>query len=279
MLPKKSLVEWAKLGANDPTIKNLVIGHLESLATIDEDALHKRFLKELIKNYVMLEKRLDALLKNTLPATVADEIKDKGHFLPRSCLCTILFTDLAGFTALAEKISRASLVEMLNTLFTQFDDQIQRFHGTKIKTIGDAYMAVFGAPIEDDNHAFMAIGAALAMMEELQRLNVDAPHPLAMRAGIHSGQVMAGVVGKERMQFDVFGDDVNIAARLESASANNRINVSETTYLLTKDHFTFESRGAIRLKNKADMDAYFVIGEKKSTPCGRNHGTEHDHRH
>ena len=244
------------------TGSELLLGHLESLATIDDDALQKRFLKDLIRNYVVLEKQLDSLLKNTLPATVAEELKAEGRFLPRKYTCTILFTDFVGFTGLAEIIPGSTLVETLNTIFTEFDDQIGYFSGTKIKTIGDAYMAVFGAPIEYNDHPVKAVRAALAMIRCMQRFNQNAEHPFHIRVGIHTGEVMAGVVGKERMQFDVFGDNVNIAARFESSGKKNQINVSETTYMLTRDYFDFEKRGSIQLKNKADMKAYFALGEK-----------------
>ena len=147
-------------------------------------------------------------------------------------------------------------------IFTEFDDQINIFNGTKIKTIGDAYMAVFGAPIEYDEHPVLAIKAALDMIQFMKQFNLTTEYPFHIRIGIHTGQVIAGVVGKERMQFDVFGDAVNIAARFESSSEKNRINISEKTYMLSKGHFHFEERGPIKLKNKADMRAYYVLGEK-----------------
>lgn len=261
-MKNNSLFKWVKAHPKDPATEALLLRHLESLATIDDDALQKRLLKELIRSYVALEKRVDSLLKNTLPATVAEEIKYEDRFLPRTYQCTILFTDFVGFTAIAETIPRTALIETLNVIFTKFDDQINCFKGTKIKTIGDAYMAVFGAPIEYDEHPVWAIRAALDMIRFMERFNLTAAHPFHIRIGIHTGQVAAGVVGKERMQFDVFGDDVNIAARFESSSAQNRINVSETTYTLSREHFDFEERGSTQLKNKADMNAYFVLGEK-----------------
>ena len=261
-MKNKNLFELIKAHADSGATSALLLNHLESLATIDDDALQKRLLKELIHNYVMLEKRVDSLLKNTLPATVAEEIKYEGQFLPRSYICTILFTDFMGFTQLAEQVSRTALIETLNIIFTEFDALIYQYKGTKIKTIGDAYMAVFGAPIEYDRHPIMAIRAGLAMIKYMEQFNLETEHKFHMRVGIHTGQVMAGVVGKERMQFDVFGDDVNIAARFESASVKNRINVSETTYKAAKDHFDFEERGAISLKNKDDMKAYFVLRER-----------------
>jgi len=261
-MKNKFLFEWVKAHPKDPATETLLLRHLESLATIDDDALQKRLLKELIRSYVALEKRVDSLLKNTLPAAVAEEIKYEGRFLPRTYQCTILFTDFVGFTALAEIIPRNTLIETLNEIFTAFDDRINYFKGTKIKTIGDAYMAVFGAPIEYDEHPVWAIRAAVDIIRFMERFNLTAEHSFHIRIGIHTGQVAAGVVGKERMQFDVFGDDVNIAARFESSSAKNRINISETTYTLSRDHFDFEERGQIKLKNKIDMKAYFVLGEK-----------------
>ncbi|MFC1859011.1 adenylate/guanylate cyclase domain-containing protein [Thermodesulfobacteriota bacterium] len=261
-MKNKSLFEWVKAHPKEPATEALLLRHLESLATIDDDALQKRLLKELIRSYVALEKRVDSLLKNTLPAIVAEEIKYDDRFLPRSYQCTILFTDFIGFTGLAETIPRTTLIETLNVIFTEFDNQINYFKGTKIKTIGDAYMAVFGAPIEYDEHPVLAIRAALDMIRFMERFNSTAEHPFNIRIGIHTGQVAAGVVGKERMQFDVFGDDVNIASRFESSSTKNRINISEATYTLCRDYFDFEERGPIQLKNKANMKAYFVLGEK-----------------
>ena len=205
----------------------------------------------------------DKVVEDGQLQTVAEEIKYEGLFQPRSYVCTILFTDFVGFTRLAEKISIAPLIDTLNTIFTEFDDMIYHYRGTKVKTIGDAYMAVFGAPIEYEDHPVMAIRAALAMIRYMERFNLEAKHQFHMRVGIHTGHVMAGVVGKERMQFDVFGDDVNIAARFESSGEKNRINVSEPTYTLARNDFDFEETGNISLKNKEDMKAYFVLGEKR----------------
>jgi class 3 adenylate cyclase len=136
--------------------------------------------------------------------------------------------------------------------------------GTKIKTIGDAYMAAFGAPDAYADHAVWSIRAALGMLRFMARFNETAELPFHMRVGIHTGEVAAGVVGKERMQFDIFGDDVNIAARFEAASQPNHINVSEATYRQAREQFVFEERGPIELKNKAAMQAYFVVTEKQA---------------
>jgi adenylate cyclase len=233
--------------------------HLNAVAVIQDDKVQKKLLGELIRAYVILEKRVDGLLKNTLPGVVADEIKYEGKFAPRACHCTILFSDIAGFTQLAEKISGEMLIELLDELFRGMDDLISGFRGTKIKTIGDAYMVVFGAPLEYEDHAVMAVRTGLALLELLDSFNWRTGQNLQMRIGIHTGMVMAGVVGKERMQFDVFGDNVNIASRFESSGEKGRVNVSRETYAATLGFFEYEERGEIALKNKANMKAYFAL--------------------
>jgi class 3 adenylate cyclase len=240
--------------------ERLIRRYLESLARLEDDAIHRDLLEELIHDYVKLERRVDSLLKNTLPPAVADEIKVKRYFPPRPFDCSILFTDLVGFTGLAERISGEDLVDLLDRIFRDFDGVVNRNGGTKIKTIGDAYMAVFGAPVPLENHAVPAIRTGLELLESLDRFRAVTGHNLAMRVGIHSGKVVAGVVGAERMQFDVFGDTVNVAARFESSGENGRVNVSHETYLRAGDRFRYAERGKIPLKNKEAMKAYFVTG-------------------
>ncbi|MHB9098251.1 MAG: adenylate/guanylate cyclase domain-containing protein [Syntrophales bacterium] len=239
----------------------IMLEYLHSVSVIQDDDIQKRLLEELIRGYVILEKRVDGLLKNTLPEMVANEIKYGGRYTPRSYDCTILFSDIAGFTRLAERISGERLIELLDGLFRGIDDLVVRFRGTKIKTIGDAYMAVFGAPREYDDHAVMAVKTGMALLKLVDSFNRQNQYGIQMRVGIHSGTVMAGVVGKERMQFDIFGDNVNIAARYESSGEKGRVNVSHDTYVRTRGCFDFEERGEIALKNKANMKAYFAVKE------------------
>jgi class 3 adenylate cyclase len=257
--PDSKLYQEAHEDAAD---KRVMHDYLHSVAKIEDDRIHKRLLEELIREYVVLEKRVDSLLKNTLPETVADEIKYRGNFAPRPYHCTILFSDIAGFTKLAESITGEMLIGLLDNLFRQMDVLVAGFHGTKIKTIGDAYMAVFGAPLELKEHAVMAVRTGMAFTRLVRDLNSRTGQDLQIRIGIHSGRVMAGVVGKDRMQFDIFGDDVNIASRFESSGEKGRVNVSHATYGMTRDHFEFAERGEISLKNKAKMKAYFVLKER-----------------
>ncbi len=258
----KSIMElFESPNTDSSSTTGLVLDYLNAMATIEDDAIQKMLLKELIKDYVSLERRVDALLKNTLPTIVAEEIKYEGKFYSRIYDCTILFSDFVGFTRLVESISGEILVETLNKIFTEFDEIIRQCKGTKIKTIGDAYMAVFGAPEHLDQHAIMAVNAAVGFQRFLAGFNHENNLDFQMRIGIHTGKVIAGVVGKERMQFDIFGDNVNVASRFESSGEKGRINVSEETYLRTKNIFKFEERGLVELKNKASMKAFFVIGK------------------
>jgi class 3 adenylate cyclase len=228
---------------------------------IQDDQIQKRLLKELIRGYVLLEKRADELLKNTLPEIVANEIKDKGSFTPRSYDCSIVFFDIVGFTRMAEKIPGKRLVELLNIICRGLDDLVAHNRGTKIKTIGDAYMAAFGTPHAYEDHARMAVKTGLAALRLLDLFNRHYGQDMKVRIGIHTGSVMAGVIGKERIQFDIFGDNVNIAARYESSGCEGRVNVSRDTYLRTRDFFEFEERGEITLKNKGRMKAYYAVRE------------------
>lgn len=236
---------------------------LGSFAGLEDAAIQKRLLSSLIEKYVLLERRVDQLLKNTLPELVAEEIKSKGVYAPRPFDVTILFMDCAGFTKLAEKIPAETLISCLHGLFSGIDLCVEARGGTKVKTIGDAYMAVFGAPQPQEHHAVRAIEAAIDSLAFMESFNRTIPEPFHLRVGIHSGMVMGGVVGRDRMQFDVFGDNVNIASRFESSGEKGQINVSESTWQLSKERFAWVERGEISLKNKAPMKAFFVTGRSK----------------
>jgi adenylate cyclase len=256
----KSIAKLYQDGQDKGSKKLVILDCLSSVAKLEDDRIQKRLLEELIREYVVLEKRVDGLLKNTLPETVANEIKYSGKYLPRPYDCTILFSDIVEFTQLAEKIPGDALIAILDRLFQEMDDLVASFQGTKIKTMGDAYMAVFGAPCAYEDHAVMAVKTGMALLKLVESYNRQHDQGLQMRVGIHSGQVMAGVVGKERIQFDIFGDHVNIASRFESAGEKGRVNVSHATYLSARDFFKFKARGEIALKNKGKMKAYFVMG-------------------
>lgn len=258
----KSISKFCHDIQDDRLNEQLVLHYLNSLAVTQDDKIQKRLLEELIREYVILEKKVDGLLKNTLPEMVANEIKYSGRFAARPYHCTILFSDIAGFTRLAEKIPGERLIELLDSYFRAMDDLVVSYRGTKIKTIGDAYMAVFGSPHEYEDHAVMAVKTGMAMLELTDSVNRQYDQNLQIRIGVHTGRVMAGVVGKERMQFDVFGDNVNIASRFESSGEKGKVNISYETYVRTRNLFDFQERGDIVLKDKASMKAYFVLRER-----------------
>jgi ligand-binding sensor domain-containing protein/class 3 adenylate cyclase len=208
--------------------------------------------------------RSDQLLQNILPAAIIAELKETGTSSPREFrLVSILFTDFSGFTQMAGTQPADRLVEELNSLFKEFDDIIEA-HGTeKLKTIGDAYLIASGLPVEMPDHAVRAVETAFAMQEYLVKRNETTAFKWNMRAGIHSGQVVAGIVGKRKFTYDVWGDTVNIAARMESAGIPGTVNISAMTYDLIKNSYDCEYRGKIEAKGKGTVDMYVVNGKKK----------------
>ena len=206
------------------------------------------------------KQRSDDLLLNILPAEVAEELKDKGsaaakHFTD----VTVLFTDFVGFTKAGEQFSPQELVNELDTCFKAFDRIINKYNIEKIKTIGDSYMAVAGLPAANPKHAEDAVHAAIEILHFMRdRKKLLGDKTFEVRIGIHSGNVVAGIVGLKKFAYDIWGDTVNTAARIEQHGEPNKINISESTYDLIKDSFKFVSRGAIEAKNKGKLNMYFI---------------------
>jgi class 3 adenylate cyclase len=202
----------------------------------------------------------ETLLLNILPAEVAEELKAKGNATAKQFdHVTVLFTDFVDFTKAGEKMSPQELVGELDNCFKAFDDIIGRYNIEKIKTIGDAYLAVCGLPVADPRHAKNVVSAALEIREFMnirkQELGLNT---FDIRVGIHSGPVVAGIVGVKKFAYDIWGDTVNTAARMEQNSEAGKINISETTFELIKDDFRCSYRGEIDAKNKGDMKMFFV---------------------
>ncbi len=215
----------------------------------------------------------EKLLLNILPATVAEELQAKGSVSPKYFEdVTILFTDFVGFTTASEKLSVEDLVHVLHNFFTSFDRVVKKYGLEKLKTIGDSYMCAGGIPIKTSSHPVDAVLAAFEIIDAVAACEQRVRCPWAIRIGINTGPVAAGVVGIEKFAFDVWGDTVNFAARLQATGAPNRVNVSSTTYSRIKDFFDCEHRGKVETKEKKTFDMYFVNGIHPDLQDGENSG-------
>ena len=207
------------------------------------------------------KKKSDNLLLNILPAEIAQELKEKGEVEAVKCNnVTVLFTDFVQFSKVAEHIEPEQLVKSIDHYFKRFDE-ITSIHGLeKIKTVGDAYMCASGLPTPNQDHAKNAIKAAkeIADMVKDELHAQDGLTHFEIRIGLHSGPVVAGIVGIKKWQYDIWGDTVNIAARMESASEAGRVNISETTYQEIKDEFPCEYRGELEVKHRGKLKMYFL---------------------
>jgi len=208
------------------------------------------------------KKRSESLLLNILPEDVALELKQNGKTEAKEYdEVTILFTDFVGFTALSEQMSATALVQEINTCFTAFDEIITKYHLEKIKTIGDAYMAVCGLPQKNSKHATLAVEAALEMNKYIQERLLNGGK-FNIRIGLHTGHVVAGIVGTKKFAYDIWGDAVNTASRIEHHSEPGKINISANTYHFIKDQFNVSARGMLNVKNKGKIEMYFVDSKK-----------------
>ena len=216
------------------------------------------------KDIIQTEKeKSDELLLNILPSEVAQELKEKGYTTAKSFdEVTVLFSDIKGFTNVAERLTAQELVKEIDTYFSAFDNIILKYGLEKIKTIGDAYIAAGGLPENNAATAQNVIEAAIAMQKQVEKLKqerITSNKPyFELRIGIHTGPVVAGVVGIKKFQYDIWGDTVNLAARMEQSGVPGKINISEQTYELVKQQFNCVHRGKIEAKNKGDVDMYFV---------------------
>lgn len=215
----------------------------------------------------MAKRESDELLLNILPANIANELKQQGKVMPIYHECvTVMFTDFKNFTRIASQLSPQELVKELHLCFSYFDRVAQQFNIEKLKTIGDSYMCASGIPRPNQNHAINVVMAAFKIQafmryQRKQKLKKNKPY-WDIRIGIHSGPLVAGVIGSKKFSYDVWGDTVNTASRMESASDTGQINISCSTYQLVKDVFECEYRGKMPVKNKEPLDMYFVIGVK-----------------
>lgn len=256
----------------------LTIGQQETLKRLAQQVVslleHRRRmieLDEIVRELDLARQELaaekaqgDALLNRILPLPIADELRSNGTVMPRfHPSATILFADIQGFTAMAERLEPRMLVGMLERYFAAFDIEAERHGLEKIKTIGDAYLAVAGVPRAAHHHAVQACLAALCMQAAVTRLRAERERLrlpfFALRIGLHTGAVIAGTIGEKRFTYDIWGDAVNTAARVESSGEAGRINISEQVYFHVQRYFVCTSRGALEVKNKSQsVGMYFL---------------------
>jgi len=213
----------------------------------------------------------DDLLLNILPRSVMEQLKAKGQVDPVHIeAASVVFTDFQGFTTIAGRMPPREIVDCLDECFTAFDEITEKYGLEKIKTIGDAYMCAAGVPNADERHAFHAVSAALDLRDWIkdhrQRYRDTGKQTWQVRIGVHSGSLVAGVIGKRKFIYDVWGDTVNTASRMESFGLPDMVNISRETYDLVQNDFLFESRGSVQVKNKGALEMYLVTGRKAGIP-------------
>jgi len=222
--------------------------------------------------------RSENLLHNILPHSIAERLKDEQciaeHLKDEQCVIadyfdaiTVLFSDIVDFTTISEKLSPTKLVNLLNRIFSIFDNLAEQYRLEKIKTIGDAYMVAGGVPDPQGNHLEAIADFALEMQQRLARFNLEYDEDFEIRVGIHTGPAVAGVIGVKKFVYDIWGDTVNTASRMESHGIAGKIQASENTYILLRDRYVFKERGVIDIKGKGKMKTYLLQRKKSSCPA------------
>jgi len=226
-----------------------------------------RYVKKTNKIIEEEKNRSENLLLNILPDETALELKQNGKVKAKKFeSVTVMFTDFKGFTSYSQNLSPELLVKTVDYYFSKFDAIMEKYDLEKIKTIGDAYMCAGGLPFPTEDHPYKMVQAAFEIARVMEETKLNPPKdivPFDVRIGINTGGIVAGVVGTRKFAYDIWGDTVNVAARMESLSEPGRVNVSHSTYLLIRDRYTCEHRGQIHVKNKGMMDMYFVNDSKE----------------
>jgi class 3 adenylate cyclase len=207
--------------------------------------------------------RTEKLLLNVLPIAIADRLQ-KGEKVEAETFpeVTVLFADVVGFTKLAAELGPRSVANLLNELFEMFDDLAEKYKLEKIKTIGDCYMAVAGVPDRSPTHAQQMADFSLDALAALKSQNKQMSRNLEIRIGMHSGTVAAGIIGRKKFAYDLWGDVVNITSRLEGTAEPMKIHVSESVHARLEDSYLFEQRGEVELRNRGKLRTYYLIGKK-----------------
>jgi class 3 adenylate cyclase len=211
--------------------------------------------------------RAEGLLRNILPDAIAEKLKDSpGLIAEEHKQVSILFADIVRFTAASSRLTPAALIVNLNRVFSRFDDLVSKYGVEKIKTIGDAYMVVAGLPSARKDHATIIVSLALDMLETAKEIDEISDIPLELRIGINSGPVVAGVIGHKKIAYDLWGDAVNVAARMEELGQAGTVQITQATRKLLGDEFSYRDLGQIEVKGKGELQAYSVTDENRSFP-------------
>ncbi|MEA5522523.1 adenylate/guanylate cyclase domain-containing protein [Limnoraphis robusta] len=262
----ESVVRCIELGAEDYLSKpfNPVLLRARINACLEKKRLRdqeRAYLKKLAAE----QEKSEQLLLNILPKAIAERLKRGESTIADSFDdVTVLFGDIANFTKLSADLSPAELVEILNRIFSRFDELADKYHLEKIKTLGDAYMVVGGLPTPQADHVEAIAEMALDMQQIIGQFSLKEGEPLQMRIGINTGPVEAGVIGMKKFTYDLWGDTVNTANRMESHGISGKIQVTATTYERLKEKYLLEERGTITVKGKGQMLTYFLTGRKAS---------------
>jgi class 3 adenylate cyclase/CheY-like chemotaxis protein len=260
----ESVVRCIELGADDflPKPFDPVLLRARIGASLEKKRLRDRE-KEYLHELSIEREKSERLLLNILPAEIAEQLKRSETTIAEHFpAATVLFADLVGFTAASASIEARTLVDMLNGIFSAFDGLTAKHDVEKIKTIGDAYMAVGGLPTPRLDHAARIAGFALDMLDAIKVHGDGAPHAFDIRIGIHSGPVVAGVIGTTKFAYDLWGDTVNTASRMESTGVPGRIQVSAATRPLLEPVYVLERRGIVEAKGKGALETYFLVAHR-----------------
>ena len=262
----ESVVRCIEMGATDHLCKPFEPALLH--ARVNASLATKRLHDQEVAYFKLIQaerQKSERLLLNILPKPIADRLKQGEETIADNFdEVTVLFADIVGFTNLSEQMSPTELIILLNKVFSSFDQLAEQHRLEKIKTIGDAYMVVGGLPVPRPDHAEAIAEMALDMQKEVASLSTEAGHPLSIRVGIATGPVVAGVIGTKKFSYDLWGDTVNIASRMESHGIAGGIQVTAATYAHLKDQYLFEERGTIEVKGKGEMQTYLLTGRQTS---------------
>lgn len=255
-----SIVDCINLGANDfitkPIDKVLLSARINNCL---ERKIYRDNEKKYLNRIKNEEKKSNELLLNIMPPNIAERLKDgEKNIADRFEDVTVLFADISGFTKYSSDVSPKIIVKELNDIFSKFDDLVDKYNVEKIKTIGDNYMIASGIPYENKLHAETVLDIAMEMQKVLPKIDST----LSLKIGISSGEVVAGVIGKRKFIYDLWGDTVNVASRMERYGENNKIHISSNTYDLVKNQYQFSNKNEIMVKGKGNMETYYLINKK-----------------